>query len=408
MDIAKEIKDRVKKAASEGLSQIACGPVPKTSRARSFSSQMSEINNSISLNSFNDFVQLNTHNAISAPSIRVADQEKVLVRELLYCLIGIGGNYIVPAECTVDGITTIKFNISDKIQTSLRDILQEILPLACYYYVVHKSVFVASSTDNGLVMNAFSASLRSLINDYYLSLVQLESEYRERSLSLQKLQYFVRPTMQIFEILSSITGQLDKYGDLNGASLLTFLYDKITSLIGDQNSQQIIIHLTKMTAAPYINMLRLWMLKGAIIDPQDEFMVKDNEILNRENVDSNHYSAEYWERRYTLRRDKTPKFLEPLSDCILRTGKYLNVIRQCVEHTNVNDNELIFSPDNLTTLTHFVQNAYKDASERLLKVLVKDNDLMGHLTSLKKYLLLQQGMQQLLCFIWGSNDVTLE
>ncbi|KAG4065782.1 hypothetical protein HA402_012460 [Bradysia odoriphaga] len=240
-------------------------------------------------------------------------------------------------------------------------------------------------------MNAFSASLRSLINDYYLSLVQLESEYRERSLSLQKLLYFVRPTMHIFEILAGITGQLDKYDDLNGANLLTFLYEKITSLTGDLNSQRIIIHLTKMTAAPYISMLRLWMLKGAIIDSQDEFMVKDNEILHRDGTDLNHYSAEYWEKRYILRRDKTPKFLEPLSDCILRTGKYLNVIRQCVDHTNACDNELIFSPDNLTTLTHFVQDAYKVASETLLKVLVKDNDLMGHLLSIKKYLLLEAG-----------------
>lgn len=222
--------------------------------------------------------------------------------------------------------------------------------------------------------------------------MQLESEYREHSLSLQKLLYFVRPTMHIFELLANIARQLERYDDMNGAKVLTFLYEKITSLTGDQNSQQIIIHLTKMTAVPYINILKLWMLKGVIIDPQDEFMVKDNEIWNREIVNPEHYSAEYWEKRYTLRRDKTPKFLEPLSDCILRTGKYLNVIRQCVERINANDNEeLIFSPDNLTSLTHFVKNAYKVASETLLKVLVKDNDLMGHLVSVKKYLLLQQG-----------------
>lgn len=151
------------------MSQIACGSIPKTSRTRSFSSQISEISHSTSLNSFNDFVQLSTHSSTIAPVIPVVDQEKVVVKELLYCLIGVGGNYIVPVECNVDGIATIKFNISDKIQTSLRDILQEILPLASYYYVVHKSVYVASSTDSGLVMNAFSASLRSLINDYYVS-----------------------------------------------------------------------------------------------------------------------------------------------------------------------------------------------------------------------------------------------
>lgn len=164
-----QIKERVTKAASQGLSQIACGPVPKTSRSRSFSSQISEISHSTSSNSFNDFVHLSTHNSISAPVIPVVDQERVVVKELLYCLIGVGGNYIVPTECNVEGTATIKFNISDKIQASLRDILQEILPMAGYYYVVHKCVNVASSPDSGLVLNAFSASLRSLINDYYVS-----------------------------------------------------------------------------------------------------------------------------------------------------------------------------------------------------------------------------------------------
>lgn len=165
-----QIKERVTKAASEGLSQIACGPIPKISRSRSFSTQISEISHSTSLNSFNDFVQLSTHNSISAPVIPVVEQEKVVVKELLYCLIGVGGNYIVPTESNVDGIATIKFNISDKIQASLRDILQEMLSLAGYYYVVHKSVNVASSPECGLVMNAFSASLRSLINDYFVSI----------------------------------------------------------------------------------------------------------------------------------------------------------------------------------------------------------------------------------------------
>lgn len=75
----------------------------------------------------------------------------------------------MPVECNIDGIMTIKFNISDKIQTSLRDILQDILPLAGFYYVVHRNVYATSSIDSGLVMNAFSASLRSLINDYYVS-----------------------------------------------------------------------------------------------------------------------------------------------------------------------------------------------------------------------------------------------
>ena len=41
-----------------------------------------------------------------------------------------------------------------------------------------------------------------------------------------------------------------------------------------------------------------------------------------------HYNDLYWERRYTLCPERTPTFLGKLSDKILRTGKYLNVMRE--------------------------------------------------------------------------------
>ena len=57
-------------------------------------------------------------------------------------------------------------------------------------------------------------------------------------------------------------------------------------------------------------------------------MVKDNEMMDAgENGDF--YSSDYWSKRYTLRRESIPIFLKESADKILRTGKYLNVIRQC-------------------------------------------------------------------------------
>lgn len=41
------------------------------------------------------------------------------------------------------------------------------------------------------------------------------------------------------------------------------------------------------------------------------------------------YSADYWVKKYSIRRERIPKFLESVSDIILKAGKYLNVIRQC-------------------------------------------------------------------------------
>lgn len=59
-----------------------------------------------------------------------------------------------------------------------------------------------------------------------------------------------------------------------------------------------------------------------------EFMIEDNELINKEELPVD-YSADYWEKRYSIQRDRVPKFLDKFTDIILRTGKYLNVISQC-------------------------------------------------------------------------------
>ena len=67
---------------------------------------------------------------------------------------------------------------------------------------------------------------------------------------------------------------------------------------------------------------------GKQVDSLFQFLVEDNEVIQKEDLPVA-YSDDYWEKRYTTRRDRIPVFLEKVGDVILRTGKYLNVIRQC-------------------------------------------------------------------------------
>lgn len=223
-----------------------------------------------------------------------------------------------------------------------------------------------------------------------MSIIQLETQLINNSLSLQKLLYFLRPTMNIFQVLDELTPIHQM--ELKGAKVLSFLYDKISTLTGDTASQAIIIHLVEKASEPYIEMLKLWILKGIIVDPYHEFLVEDNEIVRRDVSNLNHYSAEYWEKRYTIRPDCIPRYLEGLADIILRTGKYLNVIRQCGQQISPPTmTQLKFTSNNTSNHVRFIKDAYTLASKTLLEVLVKDNDLMGHLLSVKRYLLLHQG-----------------
>ncbi|XP_055388883.1 gamma-tubulin complex component 2 homolog isoform X2 [Condylostylus longicornis] len=333
-----------------------------------------------------DVLQFQQINISAVPKV---SQETLLLYDLIYCLSGMQGTYIVPEETIEGDKVEIRFKVSDQIDSSLRNLAQEILPLASYFLCVQKFILEASVLDCGQVLQALGAALRALSNDYYLLLSQLESELSNGNLTLYNLYYYTRPTFDAMEVIAGVLSEIIM-NKLKGGRVLTLLYDKINCLTGREDSQKILISLTQSVSVPYMDILQLWIQKGVINDPQQEFLVEDNEVIRREELPEN-YSADYWEKRYTLRRERIPSFLEKVSDVILRTGKYLNVIRQCGKKVTLPQAiSLQFSPTN-NNYINVIQNAYHFASKNLLEVLLKENDLMGHLMSVKRYLLLYQG-----------------
>lgn len=122
-------------------------------------------------------------------------------------------------------------------------------------------------------------------------------------------------------------------------------------------------------------------------------MIEDNEVAGLAEIDDV-YSDQYWSKRYSICRDRVPSFLTKMCEQILRTGKYLNVMRQCNAKLDTGSHvakKLRFSAMNHRSHQSFIENAYHFASNSLLSLLVNEKDLMGHLLSIKRYFLLQQG-----------------
>lgn len=381
------IRDKVVQAAIGGLSKSAQRSSLQGNNLAPASSPSSPFVHTKQLWDFN-LTGLPPYQQTNAVAIPITEQEMLVLNELIYCLVGIAGNYITPSSpIKYDPIT---FTISDQIQKSLCDIALQILPLASHYSQIQRFIQYASGINSSPVLQAASGALRTLLKDYYESICQLESELLKGNLTLHKLLYHIRPTMSTMKVLADTIVYIAKK-DIKGGRVLTVLHDKISSLTGDSPSQKLLIHLTQMAAVPYMEIMQLWILKGVIVDPQMEFFVVDNERIEREEMPEQHYSADYWEKRYVINREKVPRFLEKLSDVILRTGKYLNVIRQCGKNVVPPiSTSIIFSHTDQHYVT-FINSAYSFASRTLLELLMKENDLMGHLQSVKRYFLLQQG-----------------
>lgn len=135
-------------------------------------------------------------------------------------------------------------------------------------------------------------------------------------------------------------------------------------------------------------MLKLWISKGIIYDPGNEFFIID--CQNRETGQSTQ-SLIYWEGRYIFQPDKIPIYFKDFADKILRTGKYLNVIRECGKPLKIEgdlDFKLIHSEKKYA---YVVNEAYNYASSSLLELIMDEYDLLGRFLSVKRYFLLQQG-----------------
>jgi len=104
-----------------------------------------------------------------------------------------------------------------------------------------------------------------------------------------------------------------------------------------------------------------------------------------------HNRISYWEERYKPRPDKVPRFLEKVSDKILTTGKYLNVLRECNVNVEYPDAAKLRFIPNYQGYADVVEKVYSFASKRLLDYLWHEQHLMGRLSSIKRYFLMEQG-----------------
>ncbi|CAG9865546.1 unnamed protein product [Phyllotreta striolata] len=323
----------------------------------------------------------------SVPIVPSVSQENILIEDLLNAFIGLPGNYI-EAEELRDIYGPRSFRINDNVSLPLRELTKQILPLASHYSIIQRFIEEKMKFEFGQVNNALAEAMQSIIKEHMLFTIQLESEFKLGNLTLQKLWFYVQKNLQSLSVVANIASVISK-SDGKGGKVLSLLHDRVISSIGDDRTQELCLKLMEAACFPYMKMLGMWIYKGIISDPIKEFLVEDNEIVQREEMPVD-YSTDYWEKKYAIRRERIPVFLEPVADIIIKTGKYLNVIRQCGKQV---DNKVLPIHYKIEEKHYIeaIEKAYKFASQTLLDLIIKEQDLIGRLKSVKHYFLLDQG-----------------
>ncbi|XP_037799698.1 gamma-tubulin complex component 2-like isoform X2 [Penaeus monodon] len=336
-----------------------------------------------------DFVQVEHRPDVGAlGKVASTSQEHQLIEDLLSLMMGIEGMYIT-VQPPAKHYDAPEFTVDPSVEPSLSALVSRILPLCGHYSQLVRFVEDKSLYHHGLVNQALAAALTSLIKDYMLLVTQLEAQHQRWALTLHKLWFYVEKTMAVMDMLACITRIITK-SEAHGGSVLSLLHDRTLSLTGCGQLQEVMVFLTQAAAVPYMNMLAKWLYRGIINDPYNEFMVVDRESSTEENEEQD-LADDYWEKRYTIIPHNIPAFLQMHADVILRTGKYLNVIRQSDHSVVCPDQEELAYSIRDPSYTEVIERTYSFASKRLLELLMKEKDLMGRLRSVKHYFLLDQG-----------------
>uniref|UniRef100_A0A4W5JWH9 Gamma-tubulin complex component n=1 Tax=Hucho hucho TaxID=62062 RepID=A0A4W5JWH9_9TELE len=262
--------------------------------------------------------------AVAIGTMPLPAQEQALVDDLLFVLVGVDGRDITAQP--VLGRQNRSFIVDPTLDMSIKELVNRILPVASYYSTITRFTEEKSSFEYGQVNHALTAAMRTLMKEYLILVTQLENLHRQGMLSLQKLWFYIQPTMRTMEILASIASSVDK-GDCMGGSTLSLLHDRTFNYTGDSQAQELCLYLTKAASVPYFEILEKWIYRGIIKDPYSEFMVEEHE-LQKEKIQED-YNDKYWDQRYTIVQHRIPSFLQKMADKILSTGKYLNVVREC-------------------------------------------------------------------------------
>eukprot|EP00903_Cladosiphon_okamuranus_P016182 g14933.t1 len=327
-----------------------------------------------------------------------AMQEELLLEDLLYALMGFAGSYIVVRDDHVDeapaSLYELEFTVNvngEAIDQSLVYLAERVLPLCNNYVRVNRFASERGQYEFGKVAHALAAGMQRLLREYLVLVAQLENQLLQGKLSLQRLWFYVQPSMRTMEALEALTVELK---DLRGGAILRRL--RIMGGAGgggDEASRQLHTFLLHQASVPYMEMLETWIYHGDLNDQYGEFMIEQAEDVHKQDVGQD-FNTRYWSGRYLLRPQHVIASLAGRQDKILTTGKYLNVVRECGRRVDCPlAGPIPADPGDAGEGLYatVIDGAYGFASRCLMDLVVREGDLLPRLESIKHYFLLDRG-----------------
>nr|BAA94097.1 Alp6 [Schizosaccharomyces pombe] len=259
------------------------------------------------------------------------------------------------------------------------------------------NVSKAFINDQSLALQSLKSVISKELTNFLALIASLDSQIRADA-SLEKPMVTIRRCIawtQVaklkLRILSSVVN--DNMNQENKKRLIQVVSKY--NVHGDPLIQELSDKILTEITGPLYEMIENWIYKGELVDPYQEFFVKEKN--GSESHDHQGQGDVVWKGKYFLDKELIPSFLsEELVDKIFLIGKSLNFARYgcgdfdwAQEHYQKLVKKLSYrDPHSLETV---VDKAYTESINHLVYLMEEVFHLTDHLKAIKKYLLLGQG-----------------
>jgi gamma-tubulin complex component 2 len=334
--------------------------------------------------------------------VAVDMQEQLLLQDLLYVMMGIDGTYIRRKEASLSAGGDTAFDIEPRLEhptcdSSLLYLTTKLVQLGSCYEKMRDFLRKRQHFEYGYVCHAMCGAVDSILKEYMLLVTQLDTLFVQGSLTLQKLWFFVQPTIRVF---TSLAAHLGEVGGLKGGGLLSWLYRHAIAT-SEPNLKKMMLFILEKGLEQYVDLLAQWLYEGIVEDPFEEFMIKENVDYGKESVEKD-LTDSYWKYRFVVRDDMVPSFLGGLVEKILITGKYLHVIRECRSSVDrpfdkgllkfkLSNPAFIENPGEHKEFVELIHEAHEWSCQRIVKLLFEEEHLTEIFVSIKRYFFMEVG-----------------
>lgn len=239
--------------------------------------------------------------------------------------------------------------------------------------------------------NEISQSLSDKITHLYDIAIAIHTESEERNAGLRNATNLdlLAPTSSRAASFDTflktikkdlyLAGSIDVSTDTNnfelckGGLVLRIIQNRINQFAGDAVSSQFLSEIFEAVSKDYVAMLNLWLSKGEVNDPFDEFFIKQNQLPSNifySNVEK------YWNELYVVKLDGIIDLFanKDLQLKVLATGKYLSILKQSTGAASLDH---MFDSLSGTSIPYSIESLYApDVQLKILQFYQRANNLM--------------------------------